>query len=158
REAFATFDRMASLKPSVSSYARVSYARELLGDVRGAARAMRLAIDAAVGGAEAPPWAQNQLGKLLWAQGRLGRARHEYRAALRVRPEYAPALNALAVVESARGHRARAVSLAQRAADILPLPQNVATLGDLLRGSAARRQYALVGAIARLERAHGVNV
>ncbi|HEY6606208.1 MAG TPA: hypothetical protein VIZ44_07670, partial [Gaiellaceae bacterium] len=42
-EAFAAFDRMASLKPSLASYARVSYARELLGDIDGAAAAMQLA-------------------------------------------------------------------------------------------------------------------
>ena len=36
REAFATFDRMAALKPNASSYSRVSYARELRGDVAGA--------------------------------------------------------------------------------------------------------------------------
>jgi tetratricopeptide (TPR) repeat protein len=158
RQAFAMFDEMVSLKPSVSSYARVSYARELLGDVRGAARAMRLAVDAAVGEPEALSWSQTQLGKLFWSQGRLEAAEHEYLAALRERPEYAPALNALALVQSARGRRARAISLARHAADILPLPQNVATLGDLLLGAAARRQYALVGAIARLERAHGVNI
>src|SRR4029450_5411110 len=110
------------------------------------------------GEAEALAWSQTQLGKLYWSQGRPDDAEREDRAALRVRPEYAPALNALALVEAARGHRARAIALARQAAEILPLPQYVATLGDLLRGSAARRQYALVGAIARLERAHGVNV
>src|SRR5213592_430625 len=31
REAFARFDRMASLRPALASYSRVSYARELLG-------------------------------------------------------------------------------------------------------------------------------
>jgi tetratricopeptide (TPR) repeat protein len=157
-QAFASFNTMVSLKPSVSSYARVSYARELLGDVPGAARAMRLAVDAAVGEPEALAWSQTQLGKLHWSQGWLDEAERDYRSALRVRPEYAPGLNALALVEAARGHRARAVALARRAAEILPLPQHVATLGDLLAGSAAQRQYALVGAIARLERAQGVNV
>src|SRR5262249_42406436 len=149
---FATFDKMVSLKPSVSSYARISYARELLGDVPGAARAMRLAVDAAVGEPEALAWSLTQLGKLQWSTGRLGEAAREYRAALEVHPRYPSALNALAVVEAARGRRPRAIALARRAAEILPLPQYVATLGDLLHGSAARRQYALVGAIARLER------
>jgi len=155
---FATFDKMVSLKPSVSSYARISYARELLGDVPGAARAMRLAVDAAVGEPEALAWSLTQLGKLQWSNGRLGEAAREYRAALEVHPRYPSALNALAVVEAARGRRPRAIALARRAAEILPLPQYVATLGDLLHGSAARRQYALVGAIARLERVQGVNV
>jgi tetratricopeptide (TPR) repeat protein len=157
-QAFTTFNRMVSLKPSVSSYARVSYARELLGDVPGAATAMQLAVDAAVGEPEALAWSRTQLGKLYWSHGRLAAAARQYRAALYARPAYAPALDALAQVEAARGHRARAITLARRASEILPLPQYVANLGDLLPGSAAQRQYALVGAVARLERSHGVNV
>jgi tetratricopeptide (TPR) repeat protein len=158
RQAFATFDRMVSLKPSVSSYARVSYARELLGDVRGAAVAMRLAVDASAGEPEALAWSQTQLGKLYWSNGRIGAAEREFRGALQVRSTYAPALDGLAQVEAAHGHRRQAVALARRASEILPLPQYVATYGDLLRGAAAKRQYALVAAIARLERARGVNV
>src|SRR5262249_16580885 len=150
--------KMVSLKPSVSSYARISYARELLGDVPGAARAMRLAVDSAVGEPEALAWSLTQLGKLYWSNGRLGEAAREYRVALEVHPRYPAALNALAVVEAARGRRPRAIALARTAAEILPLPQYVATLGDLLHDKAARRQYALVGAIARLERAQGVNL
>ena len=158
RQAFATFDRMVSLKPSVSSYARVSYARELLGDVTGAGRAMRYAVDAAAGEPDALAWSQTQLGKLFWSNGRIGDAAREFRAALQVRSTYAPALDGLAQVEAANRDRARARSLARRASEILPLPQYVATYGDLLHGTAAQRQYELVAAIARLERAHGVNV
>jgi len=156
--AFATFDRMVSLKPSVSSYARVSYARELLGDIPGASRAMELAVESAVGEPEALAWSHTQLGKLYWTHGRIAAAAHEYRLALEVRPAYPSALNALALVEAARGRRTQAIALARRASEILPLPQYVASLGDLLRGPAAKRQYALVQAIARLERAGGVNV
>jgi tetratricopeptide (TPR) repeat protein len=156
--AFATFDRMVALKPSVSSYARVSYARELLGDVPGAARAMRLAVESAVGEPEPLAWSLTQLGKLYWSSGHLAAASRDYRAALRAHPRYPAALNALALVEAARGRQSSAIAYARRAAEILPLPQYVSTLGDLLHGSAARRQYALVGAIARLERSQGVNV
>ena len=162
QEAFETFNRMVSLKPSVSSYARVSYARELLGDIPGAVQAMRYAIDAAVGEPEALAWSQTQLGKLYWSHGRSRAAAREYRAALRVRPGYVAALDALAQVEAARGRLPRAISLSRRAADVMPLPQYVASLGDLLRAAddeaGAQRQYALVAAIARLERANGVNV
>lgn len=45
-EAFATFQRMVDLRPDLSSYARVSYARELTGDGDGAIEAMRAAIAA----------------------------------------------------------------------------------------------------------------
>jgi tetratricopeptide (TPR) repeat protein len=158
RQAFATFDRMVSLKPSVGSYARVSYARELLGNVSGAAEAMRYAIDAAVGEPDSLAWSQTQLGKLYWSNGRIEAAAREFRAALRIRSTYAPALAGLAQVDAARGRRAEAIALARRASEILPLPQYVAGYGDLLRGAAASRQYALVAAIARLERARGVNV
>ena len=43
-EAFGAFDRMAGLKPSAASYARVAYARELRGDSPGAA-AMQMAVE-----------------------------------------------------------------------------------------------------------------
>jgi tetratricopeptide (TPR) repeat protein len=154
-EAFAAFDRMVSLKPSVSSYARVSYALELQGDVGGAARALRLAVDAAIGEPYAITWTHTQLGKLYWSHGRVAAAAREYRAALRVRPGYVHALDALALVDAARGHKARAVSLARRASEAMPLPQFVTTLGDLL---GSQRQYDLVAAINRLQRANGVKV
>jgi tetratricopeptide (TPR) repeat protein len=160
REAFAAFDRMASLKPSLSSYARISYARELLGDVRGAAEAMRLAIDAAAGQPEALAWSHTQLGKLFWTQGRIAAAEREYRTALVVRPGYVYAFDGLAQVQAARGRLRQAVADESRAANAIPLPQFVATLGDLqhLTGDdkAARRQYALIGAIQRLLNANGV--
>ena len=161
-QAFETFNQMVSLKPSVSSYARISYARELLGDVAGAAEAMRLAVDAAAGEPEALAWSHTQLGKLYWSHGRVTPAEREYHAALRVRPGYPSALDALAQTEAARGRFAAAISHSRRAAEVLPLPQHVANLGDVLRASGdrtgARRQYALLAAIARLQGANGVNV
>jgi tetratricopeptide (TPR) repeat protein len=160
RQAFATFDRMVSLKPSLSSYARISYARELVGDVRGAAGAMRLAIDAAVGQPEALAWSHTQLGKLFWSQGRIAAAAREYRIALAVRHGYVYALDGLAQVEAARDRIRPATALERRAAEEMPLPQVVSSLGDLYRLSgneaAARRQYGLIGAIRRLLRANGV--
>jgi len=160
REAFATFDRMVALKPSLSSYARVSYARELIGDVSGAATAMRLAIDAAVGQPEALAWSHTQLGKLFWSQGRLAAAASEYRRALAGRRGYVYALDGLAQVDAARGRVRPAIALESRAVAGIPLPQFVASLGDLYRltgdAAAAQRQYALIGAIRRLLRANGV--
>src|SRR5439155_12877580 len=100
------------------------------------------------------------LGKLAWNHGRLGAAEAHYRAALDAFPGYVYALDALAQVEAARGHTARAIVLAQRAVTAVPLPQFVGTLADLLtvsgRKAEARRQIALVGAIQRLLVANGV--
>jgi tetratricopeptide (TPR) repeat protein len=159
-QAFRAFDRMAALKPSLAAYARISYARELLGRTRPAERAMLLALDAAAGQPEPTAWTRTQLGKLYFSTGRVRPAAAQYRAALRASPGYPYALEALAVTEAAQGRGARAVELARRAAETMPLPQLVATLGDLLRRAGrhdeAREQYRLIGAIERLLRTNGV--
>src|SRR5918911_2095730 len=160
REAFAAFDRMARLRPGLAAYARVSYARELLGDFRGAVEAMRLAVDAAVDEPEPLAWTHVQLGKLYWSHGRLAPARRQFRAALEAYPGYVYALDALAQVEAARGRYAQAIRLERKAVQTIPLPQFVTTLGDLEHVTGheqlARRQYALIGVIQRLLAANGV--
>jgi tetratricopeptide (TPR) repeat protein len=160
REGFAAFDKMARLKPSLSAYARISYARELLGRRHAAIAAMQLAVDAAAGAPEAIAWTHVQLGKLFWNHGELARAAAEYRGALAYFPGYAYALDALAQVEAARGHLTRAIALERRAVTAVPQPQYVALLGDLYaevgKRKLARDQYALVGAIERLLNANGV--
>jgi tetratricopeptide (TPR) repeat protein len=45
-EAYDAFDRMMALRPDAASYARVSYARELQGDLAGALRLMQMATEA----------------------------------------------------------------------------------------------------------------
>ncbi|HMI98439.1 MAG TPA: tetratricopeptide repeat protein [Gaiellaceae bacterium] len=159
-EAFRTFNKMAALHPDLSSYSRIAYARELLGRTDAAGRAMELALDAAGGQPEPTAWVHTQLGKLAWSHGRLNEAERHYRAALIVFPGYVYALEPLAQVEQAKGHHTRAIRLARRAAETLPLPQSVATLGDLYAQTGAKRaaagQYALVDIIKRLLVANGV--
>jgi tetratricopeptide (TPR) repeat protein len=159
-QAFRAFDTMARLKPSVGAYARVSYARELLGRPRDAIAAMRLALEAAADQPEPTAWTHVQLGKLYWSIGRLSAAAREYGAALAAFPGYPYALDPLAQVEAARGRLGAAVGLETRAVDTIPLPQFVSQLGDLYRAQGdraqARRQYALIGVIQRLLAANGV--
>jgi tetratricopeptide (TPR) repeat protein len=159
-EAFRAFDTMARLKPSLAAYARVSYARELLGRPQAAIPAMRLAVDAAADQPEATAWSRVQLGKLYWSTGRLRQAAQQYRAALGAFPGYVYALDALAQVEGARGRLGRAITLENQAVEAIPLPQFVSQLGDLYRTRGdrvqARRQYSLIGVIQRLLVANGV--
>lgn len=161
REAFAAFERMVELRPGVASYARISYARELLGDKTGAVDAMRLALDAAAGRREALAWTHVQLGKLYLGMGRLRPAEAQILAALEVFPAYLYGFEARAQLEAARKRPGAAVSFALRAVDAVPLPQFVVTLADIERSRGnlpgAREQYALMGAIERLLRANGVN-
>src|SRR5439155_17418 len=77
RQAFAAFDTMARLRPGLAAYARVSYARELRGDVAGARDAMRLALDAAVGQREAVAGAHVQLARPELGHGRWEAAARE---------------------------------------------------------------------------------
>jgi tetratricopeptide (TPR) repeat protein len=160
RQAFAAFDTMARLRPGLAAYARVSYARELRGDFRGAVSAMRLAVDAAADEPEPLAWTHVQLGKLYWSRGRLEAAAGQYRTALLAYPGYVYALDALAQVEAARGRLRHAIALERRAVETIPLPQFVTLLGDMEHVTGherlARRQYALVGVIRRLLVANGV--
>jgi tetratricopeptide (TPR) repeat protein len=160
RQAFRAFDRLAAMQPGLNAYARIAHARDLLGRTRGAVAAFRMALDAAQGQVEPQAWTRVQLGKLLFSRGRVAKAAAQYRAALAAFPRYAPALDALALAEWAQGRMARAIALARRAVDAIPLPQYVAQLGDLERASGDRRgaraQYALIGAIGRLLAANGV--
>src|SRR5262249_21747267 len=160
RAAFAAFDTMARLQPSVSSYSRIAYARELEGHLDGARRALLLARDAAADEQEPYAWTETQLGKLELARGRLGAATVHLRAALRTFPGYVYALDALAQVNAARGDLRRATILERRAVETIPLPQFVGLYGDLLHVTgherAARVQYATEDGIRRLLEANGV--
>ena len=159
-QAFQSFQRMIDLKPSLASYSRVSYARELTGDLDGSIEAMRLALDAAAGDREGYAWTAVQLGKLYWLRGDGDQAAQLYRNALAVFPGYVYALDALAPVEAGRGRIQRAITLERQAVDSIPLPQFVAQLGDLYaragRPARARAQYATVRAIQRLLAANGI--
>ena len=149
RSAFHDFDTMNRLQPSLSSYARVSYGRELIGHTAGAIRAMKLAVDAATDATEPTAWTHVQLGKLYFGHGRLAAAVREFRLANATFPNYAYALDALAVAEAAQGHIHQAVAIERSAVALIPLPQYVATLGDLYaaegRHVLAQREYALIG-------------
>ena len=137
-QAFAAYDRQARLKPAASAYARVAYARELLGDLEGAREAMRFAVEASAPG-EPSAWARVQLGHLVGGE-RL------YREALAIRPEYAPALEGLADQALRRGDSAGAIELLRRADAASADPGPSAALGDALahvgRHAEAERAWA----------------
>ena len=161
RQGFQAFDTMATLRPDVSSYARVGHARLLLGDVAGARSALLLALDASLGQGETEAWTRVQLSKAAFSVGDIAPALAQARAALRAFPGYAPAYDALAWAEYGRGHMRAAIAAEQEAVNRIPLPQYVAMLGDLQRADGrpaeARKQYALIGVIQRLLVANGVD-
>jgi tetratricopeptide (TPR) repeat protein len=159
-DAFRAFDTMSKIQPSLTSYSRISYARELRGNTAQAIRSMKLAVDAATDTKEPLAWTHVQLGKLYFNHGRFALAVKEQTVALRIFPLYPYGLDALAQSEAAEGHYRRAIALERAAVNRIPLPQYVSFLGDLYRITGhpvlAQRQYSLIGAIDRLLQANGV--
>src|SRR3954470_7178304 len=156
-----TLQRMLDEKPNLASYARVSYFRELHGNLDGAARAMRLAVDAGGAAPENVAYVQSLLGQLELTRGRIDAASRAYRTALYRFPGYAPAEAGLARVDAARGRLPSAIRRLRGVVARLPLPEYVIALGDAElvagRGAQARRDLALVRAEQRLLAANGVN-
>jgi tetratricopeptide (TPR) repeat protein len=166
-----TLQRLVDLKPNLSAYARVSYFRELTGDLDGAVDAMRRAVAAGGPALENVAYVQSLLGGLEFARGRLGAARHAYDAALAAMPGYAPAAAGRARLAAARGDLPGAIRRWRGVVERLPLPEYVIALGETeqvaseiaggARGralaAASRRDFALVRAQQRLLAAAGVN-
>src|SRR4051795_10043387 len=91
RAAGRALQTMVDRKPNLDSYARVSYFRELHGDLPGAASALRLAISAGGDVPENASYVRTLLGDLELVRGRPAPATRAYRAALAQGPRYAPA-------------------------------------------------------------------
>lgn len=160
-EAGQTLQEMIDLEPNLAGYARVSYFRELHGDLTGAVDAMRLAVSAGAGAPENVAYVQALLGKLQFDRGRLEDSRRSYRSALASFADYAPAQAGLADVEAADGELGSAIERYQALVDRLPLPEYVITLGELQlavdRDEAAQDTFAVVGVQQQLLERNGVN-
>jgi tetratricopeptide (TPR) repeat protein len=87
-EAIKSADKMVSLRPDMRSYSRVSYLREIFGDVNGAIDAMKMAVSSGVPGTEQTEWARVYVGHLYEVSGKAGSAEMQYRLALIHRPNY----------------------------------------------------------------------
>jgi tetratricopeptide (TPR) repeat protein len=156
-----TVQHYVDVEPELSSYARVSYFRELHGDLPGALAAMRLAVSAGAGTAENVSYVQALVGKLHFDGGDYAGAERAYRTALETDPGFPAATAGLARVEAARGEYDAAIRRLRALVLRLPLPEYVIALGETEQAAgstvAAGRDYLLVGAETRLLQANGVN-
>jgi len=161
-EAVETLQAMVNLRPDMSSYSRISYARELHGDISGALELMQRAVDSGVPNAENTAWVRTQLGTLYFNTGDLNRAEIEYQHTLQDRPNYVYAIAGLGRVRAAQGNTDEAIKLLTQAVAIMPMPEFVITLGDLYQSTgqheAAGQQYKLVAAIEKLYQTNGVDL
>lgn len=120
QEAIAASDKMQTLKPSLESYSRASYLREIHGDFKGAIEAMKLAVEAGLPGSEPQCWSRNTLADLYLRTGETDKAEEQFKVNLVLRPSYAFSLAGLAKVEEKRGNYDMALQLLDSAAAILP--------------------------------------
>lgn len=159
-EAFAAYDRMAVLSPSVASYVRVAHARQVLGRPAAAVEALEAVDELAPTVPEHVAWMQVQLGSIQLSRGRLDEAEAAFKAGLAELPGYVHAEAGLARVAAARGDYDRAAAALQSVVDRLPAPAYAILLGDVLsvsgRATEAQEAYELVDAISTLLEANGV--
>jgi tetratricopeptide (TPR) repeat protein len=94
-DAVGMADKMVGIRPDIRSYSRVSYLREIHGDVPGAIEAIQMAIAAGFPGNEDTEWARMVLGHLYEDSNQPAEAEKVYAAALAERPNYPFALAGL---------------------------------------------------------------
>jgi tetratricopeptide (TPR) repeat protein len=158
-EARMAADRVNNLRPGSSTFARLSYAAELRGDLTRAVRFMSDAQRTATS-ASSYAFAAFHLGELACASGKPEVAARHYSAALAADPTYASALVGRARLAVARDDRRAAERDYQQVVSRLPLTEYVVELGELYaatgRPELAEQQWAIARASAQLARANGV--
>jgi len=156
-----SLQKMIDMRPNLASYARVSYYRELHGDLDGALQAMALAVSAGGQAPENVAYVQTLLGDLQASRGHRGAARRAYATALTQTPGYVPARVSLARLQAAAGQLHSAISGLQQVVEQRPLPEYVVALGEAQQAAGqsanARETFALVDAERRLLAANGIN-
>ena len=161
-EAGRTLERFATLRPGLAAYTRISYFRELHGDLDGAAQALRLAIAAGSGTAEGSAYVRVLLANLNAHRGRAGVAAAGYREALAIDPANRAAEVGLAHLAARRGDLDAAIEGMRAALADPPSPDALAELGELEQAAgltgAAQRHYAASERIEREAIAGGAGV
>ena len=114
-EAVKMADKMISIRPDNRSYARVSYLREIYGDMPGAIQAIKLAVSAGYPGLEQTEWTRNILAHLYESTGKIDSAEIQYRIALQERPEYAFAIAGLGRIAKDKGNYKEAITYYEKA-------------------------------------------
>ncbi len=162
-EAVKSTQTMVDLRPDLASWSRVSYQRELRGDIDGAIEAMDRAFKAAQGtSTENREYLRVLIGDLYLLKNDPQTAEKVHRASLATSPGFVWALAGLARARAAQGDLDEAIDLYQQAVDTIPLPEFAIALGEAQeaagRTAEAEQTYELVRAIQKLFEANGVNV
>ena len=130
-EAVEALQRMADVDPGYAALTRISYARELRGDVAGARAAMQQALDAAGTGADAG-FALFHLGELAWNDGDVAAAASLYDRGLQRDPTSLPLQAAAARAAAAAGRTEEALEQYAEVTARVPVQQYLVEHAQLL--------------------------
>lgn len=161
RAAGEAFQRMVDLKPGLPSFARISYLRELRGNLPGAREAMKQAFDYAGTPGDAA-FAASHVGDLYLNQQRLKQAEIWYVRGNEIDPSATQPLSGLAKIAALHGDLDGAIERIQQLLEINEEPGNAIFLGDLYAASgddqAAADAYGLGQRLNDRETANGSDV
>lgn len=161
-EADTAAQAMFAAGDDLGALARLSYLRELHGDLAGARDLMARAVDTPGAAPEHLAFALSVLGNLQRWTGDPDAARASWMRALELVPDHPPSLAGLGRLALGEGDLAGAATWFGRAADVVPLPEYVIASGEIDDaagdGDAARDQFALARAEIDLFQANGVTV
>lgn len=157
-------DKMVSIRPDLRSYSRVSYLREIHGDVPGAIEALEMAIEAGYPGQEATAWARLTLGNLYDTYGDPKNAAMQYLMILAERQDYPFALAALGEIEMQKKNYTKAEDYLKKACEIIPEVGFYESLAELYKEDGHAAEYqALLTDITKMmqedsEKGHNMNL
>jgi pentatricopeptide repeat protein len=130
-EAIVAADKMISIKPDLRSYSRVSYLREIHGDVEGAIDALILAVQSSMPGEERRAWSMLQLGQLYHKYDKSELAKSVFEQCVKERENYSFAIDAIGQIHLQENKITEAYAQFKQAASIIPevgYYQNMATV------------------------------
>ncbi|MCX6140937.1 MAG: hypothetical protein NTX15_08945 [Candidatus Kapabacteria bacterium] len=119
-EAVAAATTMMNLRPSMESYARISYIRERHADMEGSLSAMHMAVQSGQPGTVDAAWARTTYGNLLFRAGRISDAERQFLLARLERKNFPFALAGLAHIERSRSNSTGAIALLDSALALMP--------------------------------------
>lgn len=119
-EAVKNCDKMISIRPDLRSYSRISYLREIYGDMKGSIKSMEQAIEAGAPYSEYKCWTIVTMGKMLENHNQLDSAMAYYQFSAKERPNYPFGIAGMASVEGKLGNYKKADSLYTVALNAVP--------------------------------------
>ena len=126
-------DKMVKVRPDIRSYSRVSYLRELHGDVPGSMEAIKLAVSAGYPGNEDTEWSRMVLAHLYEDTNQPDLAEVQYQTALEERPDYPFALAGLGRIARFKKDYATAIQHLEKARAVMSDASFYEELIDLYR-------------------------